>query len=207
MPSKRKCRACKEYWRPENGTPAFVKWCSYTCREALALIELEKVKKRNIAAKKRRLQKQRSENSKRKRAYYANHIPTRRKAAVAAFNKFIRLRDRGLPCISCGKPSAGSGAGRFDAGHYIPAGSCSALRFDEHNVNLQCAWNCNVHKSGNHVEYRKGLIKKYGQAEVARLEGPQPTVKRRAEDYLAIEKLYKEKCAELENDKGGISVT
>ena len=78
-------------------------------------------------------------------------------------NQFIRLRDRNEGCISCGSFN------ELQAGHYFSAGHYSALRFDEMNTNHQCK-RCNYFLSGNQVEYRKGLIRKYGEERVLLLE-------------------------------------
>lgn len=185
---KRKCRNCDDFFRPAENAPAFIKWCSDECRLALALASLTKIRQESERKLKLQEREVKKKHAKRKREFYANDKGTRRRAAVEQFHRFIRNRDHGRDCISCGKPF---GSSVFDSGHYIPAGSCAALRFDEHNVNLQCHYNCNIQQSGNRTEYRKGLIKKYGEAVVARLEGPQPTVKMRAEDYKAIEDKYK----------------
>ena len=127
--SKRKCRYCGERKRPEemdfhNGG-AFCKEGDHAVKYALE--NREKGRKKLQAEKKRK-------HSRQKREFYENDIKTRRQQAVYWFNRFIRLRDCGQACISCGKPP---NDGRFDAGHYITAGSCSALRFDEQNVNLR----------------------------------------------------------------------
>lgn len=83
-------------------------------------------------------------------------IPDLIAKARLRFNKFIRERDKGLPCISCGKPE-------FDhAGHYYAAGSIPSLRFDEDNIHGQCA-GCNTFRHGNLIEYRKGLVERYGE--------------------------------------------
>lgn len=85
----------------------------------------------------------------------------------AIFNKFIRLRDKDLPCISCGTVKESI---KYDAGHYQSVGGHANLRFNEYNVNKQCSKNCNVSKGGNKIEYRKGLLKKYGEEVVNSLE-------------------------------------
>ena len=156
---------------------------------------MELARKKNVAAiKKKRLEEKR-EDRRKKKEFYDQDIKTRREKAVTAFNAYIRRRDRGRNCISCNKPSS---SGSFDAGHYIPAGNCSALRFSEFNVSLQCHWNCNIQQSGNRTEYRKGLIERYGEEIVNFLEGPQPLVKATAQWYKEIEVTYKEKLKELE---------
>jgi hypothetical protein len=52
------------------------------------------------------------------------------KGAQIVFNRFIRLRDEGDSCISCGR---NTGA-KMNAGHYKSVGSTPALRFNEDNV-------------------------------------------------------------------------
>lgn len=87
-----------------------------------------------------------------------------KKLVQKKFNKWIRTRDAGLPCISCGKHSE-----KVDAGHYIAQGSSGALRYHEDNVHLQCV-SCNRFKHGNLLEYRMGLIRKIGEDKVNWLE-------------------------------------
>lgn len=74
------------------------------------------------------------------------------------FNKYIRLRDKNKPCISCNKPLIG----KYDAGHYFSVGSYPNLRFNENNVHGQCV-SCNQHKHANIVEYSLQLPKRIGQ--------------------------------------------
>ena len=77
----------------------------------------------------------------------------------------IRLRDSNDDgwafCISCNKPIK-YGSSECHAGHYIPAGASSPLRWNEFNVNVQCV-GCNTWKNGNPHEYRNGMILKYGE--------------------------------------------
>lgn len=74
------------------------------------------------------------------------------------FNEFIRLRDKGEPCISCGTTTKCI----YHAGHFYAAGNYPALRFNEDNVHKQCGFNCNTSKHGNTAEYSKRLILKIG---------------------------------------------
>jgi Bacteriophage Lambda NinG protein len=86
--------------------------------------------------------------------------------AKKSFQKFIRFRDAKLPCISCGNSKTSDWAG----GHYYSAGMYSGLMFDERNCHKQCNTYCNKHLSGNLLEYRKGLISRYGIEFVEELE-------------------------------------
>lgn len=92
-----------------------------------------------------------------------------RKRAQAGFNGFIKCRDAGLPCISCDAPPSDTD----QAGHYLSRGAHPELALDEANTHRQCL-RCNLHRHGNQVRYRIGLIARIGQAEVDRLEGPNP---------------------------------
>ena len=108
------------------------------------------------------------------------------------FNKYIRLRDVGLPCISCGR---NSGA-KMNAGHYLSVGAHPELRFDEANCHIQCE-HCNSYKSGNQAQYRPRLIAKIGQVEVDRLEGPQQPLKLTIPEIQELIAKYKSKVKEL----------
>jgi len=122
------------------------------------------------------------------------------------FSKFIRARDANwqgyCTCISCSKTANWK---TFDAGHYIPKGSDSALKYNEINNNAQC-FACNSMKSGNLIEYRFGLVRKYGEKKVKLLEQSHyfKTTKKKLDqlqlntmyEYYKNEfdKLKKEKC-------------
>jgi hypothetical protein len=92
-------------------------------------------------------------------------LPKLLKDAQKVFNSFIRHRDKDKGCISCGGPVQ-------HAGHFIAVGNSGFLRFNEHNVNGQCV-KCNTFLHGNLLNYRKGMIKKYGEEVVDYLESHQ----------------------------------
>lgn len=94
-----------------------------------------------------------------------------KKKLQRVFNEYIRLRDVDEHghgnCISCGSPVR-FGNPNYQAGHYYPA-PVETLRFNENNCNGQCK-SCNYFKSGNLIEYRKGLVKKIGERGVKELD-------------------------------------
>jgi hypothetical protein len=89
-------------------------------------------------------------------------LPKLKKKAQDVFNKWIRTRDAEERCISCGGPVE-------QAGHYFSSGHYSALTFQELNVNGQCV-RCNMFLSGNLIQYRMGLVRRYGEKIVKELE-------------------------------------
>lgn len=116
--------------------------------------------------------------------------------AKKSFQKFIRLRDADLPCISCGNSNTNDWAG----GHYFPAGIYSGLMFDERNCSKQCNTHCNKYLSGNLIEYRKGLIKRYGVEFVEQLESESDKkrdYKFTREQLIAKKLQYDIKCREM----------
>jgi hypothetical protein len=100
--------------------------------------------------------------------------------AQAAVNAYVRIRDRGKPCVSCGKPD--NGTHQRHASHYRSVGACSSLRFNLKNVYASCQ-QCNTSKSGNLLEYRIRLKARYGESLVEWLES-QNEPKRYETDYL-----------------------
>ena len=111
-----------------------------------------------------------------------------------ACNRYVRLRDAGLPCISCQRFHEG----QWHAGHYRSTAAAPELRFDLDNIHLQCA-PCNMHKSGNLVEYRRYLLQRIGSPAVNRLEGPHPAQKWTREELVAMRDKFRAMARELES--------
>ena len=97
-------------------------------------------------------------------------VPTLLKKAQKVFNKWIRERDRDRGCISCGSEVT-------EAGHYLSQGHHSAFRFNEVNTNGQCT-RCNRFLHGNLINYRIGLVRKYGEEKVLMLENSRNRLKK-----------------------------
>lgn len=74
------------------------------------------------------------------------------------FNKYIRLRDEGLNCISSNIPYKPD----FDAGHCFSVGNYEGLRFDYDNVHGQSIGD-NRFKEGNHADYLINLPSRIGK--------------------------------------------
>lgn len=182
---QKKCRVCRTAFTPRQ---SFVNWCSSDCGAVLATAKLDK-KKRIEAAQDKRETKAKLDAITKK--------PELVKKAQAAFNKFIRARDAGKPCISCGKPlQAATIGGAFDCGHYRSVGSAVHMRFVEDNAHGQCK-HCNRHLAGNHVAYRAGLIERIGLHSVEQIEADNALRKYTHEGLIEIAKHYNSKAKRL----------
>lgn len=114
------------------------------------------------------------------------------KEAQTAFNAWVRARDAGHACISCGRHHQGQN----HAGHYLSVGARPELRYEPLNVHLQCA-PCNTHLSGNAVLYRHALLAKIGAVHLDWLEGPHPTRHYTVEMLQEIKRHYSAKTKAL----------
>ncbi len=128
-----------------------------------------------------------------RKALAAAKSPAKLRAeAQEAVNRYVRIRDKDLPCISCGRFHEG----QWHCGHYLTVAAHPELRFDERNLAKQCSA-CNTHLSGNLLGYRRGLIDRYGQERVDWLEGPHEPKHYTRDDLIAIRKKYSELCKKL----------
>lgn len=115
--------------------------------------------------------------------------PQLTKLAQTAFNAFIRARDAGKPCISCGTRLSNE-PNTYDAGHYRSVGSAPHMRFVEDNCHGQCK-HCNNYLAGNHVEYRKGLVARIGLRNVELIEADTILRKYSHEGLIEIARHYR----------------
>ena len=114
------------------------------------------------------------------------------KATQIVFNKYIRLRDEGLKCISCGSIPK-----KVNAGHFWNANNHWNVRFDEDNVHVQCE-RCNSFLSGNLLEYRKNLMTKIGLEKFNQLEAKAKVTRKFTKDELReLINIYKEKIKNI----------
>lgn len=169
-----------------HAVSSMVKWCSPACGAKLALAKLAK-------------QRARKEQDERKqtRAKLQDLKPLSywRDRAQRAFNAWVRYRDAGLPCVSCGRHHAG----KVNAGHYLSRGARPELAFEPLNVWLQCE-PCNTSKGGNVALYRVELVRRIGTEKVEWLEGPHEPLRYRREDFEAIEAEYTAKVKAMKKE-------
>uniref|UniRef100_UPI00321BFF92 recombination protein NinG n=1 Tax=Chryseobacterium sp. TaxID=1871047 RepID=UPI00321BFF92 len=166
----KKCKSCKELFTPGRPMQSV---CTPLCA-------LELSKKKRERAQQQEAKQERKVDRERK-----DKLKTRgdwMKEAQAAFNAFIRARDRsaGHPCISSGRALDWSG-NQVDAGHFRSVGSAPHLRFAEANCHAQSKHD-NQYLSGNAVEYRRGLIERIGLESVETIEADNTPRKYTIED-------------------------
>lgn len=112
-------------------------------------------------------------------------------------NKYVRLRDTVAKgwgyCCTCGTIVVDG-----DAGHFIGKGfgGKSGVRYDERNINLQCR-SCNRFAEGKKLEYRKFMVKVYGEEVIEELELKHHINNYTMEDLIGLKIYYQEKCKEL----------
>lgn len=169
-----RCKICKEKFNPKF-------FLQKTCLNAKCILEYSKQDK----AKNWKVEKKFRKESLKTLSDY-------KKELQVLVNRFIRLRDKDKPCISCLQPLKL----KFDAGHYRSQGGNPELRFNELNIHAQCVY-CNQHLHGNLINYRINLIKRIGLEKVEWLEGKHEVNKQSKEEIKELKILYKQKIKEL----------
>jgi hypothetical protein len=170
-----RCKNCKEKFEPKT----FLQ--KYCFKDECMRVFVKKTKEKAWKEKKQKMQQE------------LETIQDYVKMAQIIFNKYIRLRDKGHPCISCQKKPL-----KENAGHFFNANNHWNVRFNEMNVHIQCE-HCNTYLSGNLIYYRENLINKIGNSEFLKLEAEaRKTRKFTKEELKEIMAIYKKKCKELE---------
>lgn len=189
-PKKCKNPACKQSFTPAKPLQSV---CSPSCALDIAKAKREKATKQAVAKDKRET-RAKLEKMKTRSEWM--------KEAQAAFNLFIRHRDReaGWPCISSGRPLNWHG-NQTDAGHFRSVGSAPQCRFVENNCWAQSKHD-NQFLSGNAVEYRKGLIARIGIDAVDALESDNKPRHYTIDDLKEIKKKYATKAREIAKRNG-----
>ena len=135
----KKCKICQNDFQESNSLQVV---CSHVCVLAYSRGKIAKKVKAENKEKKERLKTK------------SQHL----KELQIIFNRFIRERDKGLPCISCGAKIKGNG----HASHFFSVGSNPALRFNENNCFVSCEY-CNTYLHGNLYEYSIRLPERIGE--------------------------------------------
>ncbi|WP_122408967.1 recombination protein NinG [Pseudomonas viridiflava] len=185
-PRRKRCPECRVMFTPARAGQA-------VCGEIdCAIAHGQSEKGRAIAGKAlaevgRREIKVRKEKLK-SRAEYA-------KEAQAVINRYVRLRDAHLGCISCDKPA--SWGGQWHCSHFRSVGAAAHLRLNLWNMNKSCS-QCNAHLSGNIMVYRPRLVEKIGAEKVEWLQGNQDIVRHDIPYLKRIKAVFTKKARKLE---------
>jgi hypothetical protein len=122
-----------------------------------------------------------------------------KKSLKTICHKYIRLRDKDKPCISCGFPLGED----YDAGHCYKAELFSNLKYDENNIHGQCI-KCNRREEGNLSGYFANIENRIGKVEFANLQLKAKTYKKHSfkwcrEDLENKIEYYKKKYKSLKD--------
>ncbi len=183
-PKPKTCKCCKEKFIPSRPLQ-FV--CSGNCAYLYQKRQKEK-QQQKAEAKSRREWRERK--AKLKPLKHWEDLTQR------VVNDFIRERDRGLPCISCGTWQTV----QWEAGHYRSRGAASHLSYDEDNIHKQCH-RCNYELSSNAVPYRAALVKKIGLQRVLTLENNKTPHRYTREELDTIRASYRARLRALIKQK------
>ena len=110
--------------------------------------------------------------------------------AQSAVNAYVRARDEGKPCISCGEMKP------LQAGHYWSVGARPELRFDAANIYGQCS-RCNIDLAGNRGAFRAGIVDRLGSELADDLDTPTPAHKWTLDELREIRAIAEAKRAEI----------
>lgn len=147
----KKCKECKTPFIPSRPLQAV---CSPVCGLTMARAKREKDEAKAKAAE-RKADRVKKEALKSRKQWLDE--------CQAIVNKYVRLRDRDLPCCSCDRPA--SWDGQFHASHLRSVGAASAVRFHLWNIHKGCSI-CNNHLSGNIGDYLPRIRARIGNDKV-----------------------------------------
>jgi hypothetical protein len=175
-----RCKCCKDKFIPK-------KFLQKYCME-----KDECIKAFYTTFKETEKKKQRKETRKEKEALKTKQDYAKELQVI--FNTFIRTRDKGKPCISCGCIMDGK---KGDASHFYSVGGNPSVRFNEDNVHLSCVY-CNRDKHGNLLEYNERLPDRIGLDRYKALKETRNTPRHYTiPELIELKVIYKDKIKEL----------
>ena len=113
MVKSKKCKICKKPFVPTRQLQP-------TCQEMDCMVEYANKHLNKKATEKKKTAR------KALKKFNDSEISILKRLAQKLFNQYIRMRDKDLPCISCGTRKENI---QYHAGHYKPAGGFSDLRY------------------------------------------------------------------------------
>lgn len=183
---RKRCPSCRVMFTPVRASQA-------VCGEIECAIAHGQSEKGQASARKALADLERREirGRKEKLKSRADHA----REAQAVINRYVRLRDAHLGCISCDKPA--SWGGQWHCSHFRSVGAAKHLRFNLWNMNKSCS-QCNAHLSGNIMVYRPRLVEKIGSEKVEWLECNQDQVRHEVDYLKRLKSVFTKKIKRLE---------
>ncbi|MBS3894871.1 recombination protein NinG [Serratia marcescens] len=196
IPKARYCKVCKARFKPDT---IFQWWCCEEHKADYAVMLVGKQREQRAKAQQRKLDKAQKEERKQLRArkQALKTKPKWKAEAQVAFNRYVRIRDAGKPCISCGSTPAQKFGGTMDCGHYRTRGCAAHLSFHLHNAAGQCV-RCNRDQSGAQKAFEQGLIERIGLEKVEALNNNNAPRTFTIEYYQRIKSIFTRKARRLE---------
>jgi hypothetical protein len=179
----KKCKSCRESFIPVKSLQAV---CGVPCAIALTNAGKEKAWKAAKIADTKWLRE-----AKEKIKPRAKWL----KEAEQAVNKYVRLRDAHLGCVSCDKPATWQG--QWHASHLRSVGASSATRYHLWNIHKSCSV-CNTHLSANLSEYLPRLRARIGDDKVDWLYTQNQPASYSIEYLKRLKTVFMKRCRMLE---------
>lgn len=173
-PKRKRCKECNKLFVPKRDMQPC---CSFDCEIKYATSNISKL-----------VENGKKLREKEKKQWKQGDKSRLKEAAQKVVNQYVRLRDKGKPCISCGH----TGNRQIHCGHFRPQGNVQQLRYYTLNTFAQCSV-CNNHLSGNLVPYREALVRKFGVEWVEALEADHSTKKYTVEYLERLIKVFRKK--------------
>ena len=166
------------------------------CKASFAIKHIETSRKRRQMQRVKTVRTEKRQDADKLARLKPGYLESKMQDAV---NEFVRVRDFEEGCISCDKDRYWSG--QWHAGHLIPRGRSSFLRYHLWNLNKQCS-QCN-HKNGGMVaDHERGIALRYGPERLEYLKSA-PRLRRYEDDYLIRgAKTFRRKTRILKKRKG-----
>jgi len=110
-------------------------------------------------------------------------------------NEYVRKRDEGKPCISCGEYKP------LQCGHFFAVSTHQGLRYEEDNLAGECLA-CNYYNESHLIKYRDNLLERIGEERFKALYEKAEHYKKHGykftrEELAEIKKKYYKKIKEL----------
>lgn len=179
----KKCKVCKAEYQPGMAMQIV---CGVSCALELNKLRAEKS-----------VERMKKEDAKSLRELKEKVKPRSKwlSEAQSVVNRYVRLRDAHLGCVSCDKPA--DWHGQWHASHFRSVGAAPQLRFNLNNIQKSCSM-CNNHLSGNIHRYRPELVRRIGLQKVEWLEAYQGSARYEIGYLRRIKAVFKKKSALLE---------